>query len=138
MNRCILSVAAIALALFTAEAGSEARAQGPGSLPFSNTYKRPAVSPYTMLGNTGATNSGMPNAMGGGVTPLLYQQLIQPRLEQERQQIEMGRQSKQIGGLQNQVQQIQRSTASRQIDQSIRPTGHASTFQNLSHFYPQR
>jgi hypothetical protein len=26
----------------------------------------------------------------------------------------------------------------RQIDETIRPTGHASTFQNLSHFYPQR
>jgi len=34
------------------------------------------------------------------------------------------------------VQQIQRSTAGRQIDETIRPTGHASTFQNLSHFYP--
>jgi hypothetical protein len=40
--------------------------------------------------------------------------------------------------MQNQVQQIQRDTRGRQIDETIRPTGHASTYQNLSHFYPRR
>jgi hypothetical protein len=39
--------------------------------------------------------------------------------------------------MQNQVQQIQRDTSARQLDESIRPTGHRATFQNLSHFYPQ-
>lgn len=117
---------------------AEAMAQGAGrgaALPFSNIYKRPAVSPYTMLGNTGFGNV---NGQTGGVNPLVYQQLIQPQQQQQEQQIEQLRQRKQIGGLQNQVQQIQRGTGMRQIDETIRPTGHASTFQNLSHFYPQR
>jgi hypothetical protein len=43
-----------------------------------------------------------------------------------------------VGRLQNQVQQIQRDTRTRQIDETIRPTGHASTYQNYSHYYPQR
>ena len=111
----------------------DARAQGPGggSLPFSNVYKRPVMSPYTALGFQGA------NVQQGGAANV-YQNQILPRLELERQQVEQMRQRKQIGGLTNQVQQIQRGTGMRQIDETIRPTGHASTFQNLSHFYPQR
>ena len=115
---------------------SDARAQGPGggSLPFSNIYQRPVLSPYSALG----FNAGnVQNTMGGGAANI-YQNQILPRLELERQQVEQMRQRKQIGGLNNQVQQIQRDTRMRQIDETIRPTGHASTFQNLSHFYPQR
>ena len=114
----------------------DARAQGPGggSLPFSNIYQRPVLSPYSALG----FNAGnVQNTMGGGAANI-YQNQILPRLELERQQVEQMRQRKQIGGLNNQVQQIQRDTRMRQIDETIRPTGHASTFQNLSHFYPQR
>lgn len=113
----------------------DARAQGPsgGSLPFSGVYKRPVLSPYSALGFAANQNS----ALGGGATNI-YQNQILPRLELERQQVEQIRQRKQIGGLSNQVQQIQRGTGMRQIDETIRPTGHASTFQNLSHFYPQR
>jgi hypothetical protein len=113
----------------------EARAQGPGggSLPFSNIYRRPVLSPYSALGFA----AGQANPLGGGATDI-YQNQILPRLELERQQVEQMRQRKQIGGLTNQVQQIQRGTGMRQIDETIRPTGHASTFQNLSHFYPQR
>lgn len=113
----------------------DARAQGPGggSLPFSNIYKRPVLSPYSALGFAGAQQ----NALNGGAANI-YQNQVLPRLELERQQVEQMRQRKQIGGLTNQVQQIQRGTGMRQVDETIRPTGHASTFQNLSHFYPQR
>ena len=115
---------------------ADARAQGPGGgqLPFSNIYRRPVMSPYTALGFQAGNMNPL---MGGGATDI-YQNQILPRLELERQQVEQMRQRKQIGGLNNQVQQIQRGTGMRQIDETIRPTGHASTFQNLSHFYPQR
>jgi hypothetical protein len=43
-----------------------------------------------------------------------------------------------MGSLQNQVQQIQRDTSARQIDESIRPTGHRATYMNYSHFYGPR
>jgi hypothetical protein len=66
-----------------------------------------------------------------------YQTLVQPQLQQQQQQIEQLRQSRQMSKMQNQVQQIQRDTSARQLDESIRPTGHRATFQNLSHFYPQ-
>jgi len=115
--------------------GREAAAQGGGKLPFSNTYSRPAVSPYTMLG-TQQGNGGNINGQTGGQQPLVYQQLIQPQLQQQQQVIEQQSQTRQLGRLQNQVQQIQRGTSGRQIDETIRPTGHASTYQNLSHFYP--
>ena len=129
--------------LLFAVMASGAVAQGPtgggtgGEQPFSNIYKRPTVSPYTMLGNAGF---GAPMQGGGAngpqvFNPLIYQQLIQPRLEQERQQTTILRQNRQIGNLQNQVQSIQRDTSMRQIDRSIRPTGHASTYMNTSHYY---
>ncbi len=113
-----------------------AAAQGNAKLPFSNIYSRPAVSPYTMLGTQGA--GGGINNQTGATSPLVYQQLIQPQLQQQQQVIEQQSQTRQLGRLQNQVQQIQRDTRGRQIDETIRPTGHASTYQNLSHFYPRR
>ena len=67
----------------------------------------------------------------------VYQTLVQPQMQQQQQQIEQLRQSRQMSKMQNQVQQIQRDTSARQLDESIRPTGHRATFQNLSHFYPQ-
>jgi hypothetical protein len=113
-----------------------AAAQGNGKLPFSNIYSRPAVSPYTLLSTQGA--GGGINDQTGATSPLVYQQIIQPQLQQQQQVIEQQSQTRQLGRLQNQVQQIQRDTSARQINETIRPTGHASTYQNLSHFYPRR
>ena len=117
----------------------KAAAQGNGKLPFSNIYSRPAVSPYTLLASQAAQgNGGGINNMTGAQQPLIYQQIIQPQLQQQQQVIDQQSQTRQLGRLQNQVQQIQRDTSARQIDETIRPTGHASTYQNLSHFYPRR
>ncbi|MEI6239010.1 MAG: hypothetical protein WCR51_01340 [Planctomycetia bacterium] len=115
-----------------------AAAQGNGKLPFSNIYSRPAVSPYTLMGNPQSPMTV--NNQTGAVAnnSLIYQQIIQPQLQQQQQVIEQQSQTRQLGRLQNQVQQIQRDTTSRQVDETIRPTGHASTYQNLSHFYPRR
>ena len=116
-----------------------AAAQGNGKLPFSNIYSRPAVSPYTLLASQAAEgNGGGINGQTGTQMPLVYQQLIQPQLQQQQQVIDQQGQTRQLGRLQNQVQQIQRDTSARQINETIRPTGHASTYQNLSHFYPRR
>ena len=75
-----------------------------------------------------------------GMNPLqnqnVYQTTVQPQLQQQQQQITQLQQSRQLGKLQNQVQQIQRDTSGRQIDESIRPTGHRATYMNYSHFYP--
>ena len=99
------------------------------SLPFSNIYTRPVVSPYSMLSSQ-ASDPMM-------VNPNVYQTQVLPQLQQQRQQKTLLTQNKQIGGLQNKVQSIQRSTSARQIDEMIRPTGHASTFMNMSHYYPR-
>jgi len=134
MPRIKLTFAAGLLAISMLPADALAQGPGNGTLPFSGIYKRPVLSPYTALG----FNAGnMQNTMQGGAANI-YQNQILPRLELERQQVEQMRQRKQIGGLNNQVRQIQRDMRMRQIDETIRPTGHASTFQNLSHFYPQR
>jgi hypothetical protein len=75
-----------------------------------------------------------------GMNPLqnqnVYQTLVQPQMQQQQQQITQLQQTRQLGKLQNQVQQIQRDTSGRQIDESIRPTGHRATYMNYSHFYP--
>jgi hypothetical protein len=113
-------------------AGGEAFAQGGGSrggadLPFSQTYRRPTVSPYMQLQQQGMNPLQNQN---------VYQTLVQPQMQQQQQQITQLQQSRQLGKLQNQVQQIQRDTSGRQIDESIRPTGHRATYMNYSHFYP--
>jgi hypothetical protein len=59
-----------------------------------------------------------------------------PQTQQQQQQITQLQQTRQLGKLQNQVQQIQRDTTARQVDESIRPTGHRATYMNYSHFYP--
>jgi hypothetical protein len=100
---------------------------GGGSKPFESVYRRPGVSPYQQLSNF-ANN---PQLAGN-----MYQTMVMPLQQQQQQQMQQMSQDRQLSRLQNQVQQIQRSTSARQIDESIRPTGHASTYQNLSHFYP--
>ena len=128
------AVAFIALAS-GAVVSSDARAQG--AMPFSgSTYRRPTVSPYTMLAQPGAVGGGSGLSGAGTVNPLIYQQLIQPRFEQESSVVTQMQQGRQLNTLQGRVQQIQRDTSARQINETIRATGHTATFQNLSHFYP--
>ncbi len=121
-------VGSFAVALVLSATAEVAVAQD-RSLPFSNIYTRPVVSPYSMLSSQ-ASDPLM-------VNPNVYQTQVLPQLQQQRQQKTLLTQNKQIGGLQNKVQSIQRSTSARQIDEMIRPTGHASTFMNMSHYYPR-
>ena len=132
-------VSCVGVVMIVALASGQAIAQGNGrssSLPFANTYSKPKLSPYSALANINVGAAA--GAGGGGGANDIYQNQILPRLELERQQIYQYKQTKQISGLQNQVQSIQRGTQGRQIDEMIRPTGHASTYLNLSHYYPNR
>jgi hypothetical protein len=113
-------------------AGGEAFAQGGGNrggadLPFTQTFRRPALSPYMQLQQQSFNPLQNQN---------VYQMQVMPQLEQQRQQITQLQQSRQLGKLQNQVQQIRRDTSAQQFDESIRPTGHRATYMNYSHFYP--
>jgi hypothetical protein len=101
--------------------------QGQGNLPFTSVYRRPAISAYNQISNFSNNPQQSQN---------IYQQLVVPQLQQQQQQIEQMSQGRKLNKIQNQVQQIQRDTSARQLDESIRPTGHRATFQNLSHFYP--
>ena len=126
MNRSVTILAILALALVGTSDAFAQNGRG-GQKPFESIYRRPAVSPMNNL----TTFANNPQAQGN-----IYQQLVVPQQQQQQQQIEALSQGRQINRLQNQVQQIQRTTTSRQVDETIRPTGHASTYQNLSHFYP--
>jgi hypothetical protein len=104
-----------------------ARAGGSqAALPFANNYRRPAVSPYLALQEQGFNPLQTQN---------IYQTAVQPRVQQEQQAVEQLSQRRQMGRLQNQVQQIGRDTSARQLDESIRPTGHRATYLNYSHYY---
>jgi len=104
-----------------------ARAGGSNAaLPFANNYRRPAVSPYMQLQEQGFNPLQSQN---------IYQTAVQPRVQLEQQAIEQISQRRQMGKLQNQVQQIGRDTSARQLDESIRPTGHRATYLNYSHYY---
>ena len=97
-----------------------------GELPFSNNYRRPALSPYMQLQQQGFNPMQSQN---------IYQTMVQPQMQQEQQAMEQISQRRQMSKLQNQVQQIGRDTSSRQLDESIRPTGHRATYLNYSHYY---
>jgi hypothetical protein len=133
----LIRTAGLLLSMVVAGSAVEARAQN-GQLPFSNTntYRRPTVSPYTMLAQPGGGGTGGGLNAQGGMNPLVYQQLIQPRFDQESQIVGGMQQARQINNLQNRVQQIQRDTSSRQVNESIRATGHSATYLNMSHYYP--
>ena len=125
MRAMVMAIGAVA----AASAGTALAQQGQGNLPFSSVYRRPTVSPYIQLQQQGMNPLQNQN---------VYQTMVQPQLQQQQQQITQLQQARQMTKMQNQVQQIQRDTSARQVDESIRPTGHRATFQNLSHFYPQQ
>ena len=102
--------------------------QGSGNLPFSNITRRPSMSPYMGLAFQGS------NPQTGGTLGAM-QGLVRPQQQQLAQQQQVARQSRQLNQLQGQVRQIQRPTGGGEI-QTIRATGHASTYMNMSHFYP--
>jgi hypothetical protein len=135
-TRFLVRTAGLLLVMILAGSAGEARAQN-GQLPFSNsnTYRRPTVNPMTMMTMGGGGMGGGVN-QNGGMNPLVYQQLIQPRFDQESQIVGGLQQARQINNLQNRVQQIQRDTSSRQVNESIRATGHSATYLNMSHYYP--
>ena len=103
--RYLASSLLVAVTFLTA--GSTVFAQGPGEKPFQNIYRRPNISPYNQL----QQNNFNPLANQN-----LYQQRVQPQLEQQMQMMEQLSQRQQVGRLQNQVQQIQQGTRARQID----------------------
>jgi hypothetical protein len=123
-----LPAMSLAISLLT---GGIAVAQGPqgnGNLPFSNMVRRPSMSPYMALGFQGT------NAETGGTLGAM-QGLVRPQQQQYAQQQVASRQSRQLSQLQGQVRQIQRPQGGTTIE-TIRATGHASTYMNMSHFYP--
>jgi len=128
-----LAVSLSGLGVWLASSGT-ATAQGPtgpqgnNATPFSNITRRPSLSPYTALGFQGS------NPQTGSTLGAL-QGLVRPQQQQYVQQQQAVRQSRQLSQLQGQVRNIQRPTGGSTI-QTIRATGHASTFMEMSHFYP--
>lgn len=112
-----------------AVAQGPAAPQGNGSLPFSNIVRRPSMSPYTALGFQG----GNPQT---GATLGAMQGLVRPQQQQLSQLQQAARQSRQLSQMQRQMRQIQRPLTGGASIETIRATGHASTYMNLSHFYP--
>ena len=102
--------------------------QGGGNVPFSNITRRPSISPYMGLAFQGS------NPETGGTLGAM-QGLVRPQQQQFAQQQQSARQSRQLNQMQGQMRQIQRPAGGSTI-QTIRATGHASTFMDMSHFYP--
>lgn len=120
------SACPLAAVLLLGALAGESAAQG-GNLPFSNMYQRPALSPYTALGFQGA------NPLTGATLGAM-QGLMQPQMQQQAQIRASMQQARQISQLQRQARQG-RPLGGTQT-QTIRATGHASLFMELSHFYP--
>lgn len=122
----LLSILATVLACVITLSAAPAAAQGNGGqTPFADIYRRPSVSPYTMMQNQAFNPLGVQN---------VYQEQVLPQLQIQRQQLEQIRQNQQIGTIQRDVRRLQRPP--QQASDTIRPTGHVSTFLDLSHFYP--
>lgn len=130
MSMAIMT-ATFALAAFTSTvvlAQGPAGQQGGGNTPFSNVTRRPSMSPYMGLAFQG-------NNPDTGGTLGAMQGLVRPQQQQLAQQQQVARQSRQLSQLQGQIRKIQRPMGDPTI-QTIRATGHASTYMDLSHFYP--
>jgi hypothetical protein len=129
----LLALAATGGMLWLA-AATGGQAQGPGTpggngaTPFSNISRRPTMSPYLALGFQG-------NNPDTGGTLGAMQSIVRPQQQQFLQQQAALRQSRQLSQMQGQIRQIQRAPGGTTY-QTIRATGHASTFMELSHFYP--
>jgi hypothetical protein len=129
-----LVVLAAAGGMLWLSAAGNALAQGPagpggtGNMPFSNIARRPTMSPYLALGFQG-------NNPDTGGTLGAMQGIVRPQQQQFLQQQAALRQSRQLSQMQGQIRQIQRVPGGSTY-QTIRATGHASTFMELSHFYP--
>jgi Spy/CpxP family protein refolding chaperone len=122
----LLSILATVLACVIVLSATPAAAQSNGGqMPFTDIYRRPSVSPYTMMQNQAFNPLGVQN---------IYQEQVLPQLQIQRQQLEQIRQNQQIGTIQRDVRRLQRPP--QQTSDTIRPTGHVSTFLDLSHFYP--
>jgi len=113
--------------LATAQGPANNQAAG-GTTPFSNITRRPSISPYMGLAFAGnnPTTGGTLGAMQG---------LVRPQQQQFAQQQQAARQSRQLNQMQGQMRKMQRPTGGVTVE-SIRATGHASTYMDLSHFYP--
>jgi len=124
---CRFALPATALLLVGTFASTAAAQQG--RMPFSDYTGRRGLSPYTALGFQGDN----PNTGGtlGALQNLVRPQQLQA--SQVQQQVSLGRQ---LNGVQGQVRSMQRGGGSGQTYNTIRSTGHSSTFQNTSHFYP--
>ena len=125
---CVAAVSVWLGASGTVAAQGPAGQQGSGSMPFSNMVRRPSMSPYTALGFQGSNPQT-------GATLGAMQGLVRPQQQQLVQQQQAASQSRQLSQLQGQVRNIQRPAGGSLI-QTIRATGHASTFMEMSHFYP--
>lgn len=126
-------LAASGVCLWLATAGF-ATAQGPvgpggtGTTPFSSIARRPTMSPYLALGFQGG------NPQTGGTLGAM-QGMVRPQQQQFLQQQQALRQSRQLSQMQGQIRNIQRPPGGSTYE-TIRATGHASTFMEMSHFYP--
>lgn len=123
----VTSLVAVVLTASIAVAQGPAMGQ-PGAAPFSNITRRPSVSPYMGLAFQGnnPTTGGTLGAMQG---------LVRPQQQQIAQRQQAARQSRQLSQLQGQIRKIQRPSGGSTVE-TIRATGHASSFMELSHFYP--
>lgn len=129
-----LLAVAVTGGLLWLSAAEQSLAQGPvgpggtGTTPFSNIARRPTMSPYLALGFQGE------NPQTGGTLGAM-QGIVRPQQQQFLQQQQALRQSRQLSQMQGQMRQMQRAPGNTTY-QTIRATGHASTYMNLSHFYP--
>ncbi|MEX2171955.1 MAG: hypothetical protein WD851_21725 [Pirellulales bacterium] len=96
----------------------------PASKPFSGASTRPTVSPYLNLFREDLE----------GFSDFNYQTLVRPQLQQQEINQNLQRQQQEIN---IKVQSLSaRQAFTPQGSQSQMPTGHQTTFRNLSHYYP--
>ena len=121
MNRfCILGLLASIVLLGGLAGSASAQYKAPKNRPFESYSRRPSVSPYMNLLN---------NQTGNATN---YQSLVRPQLDQQSFN---QKSASAIKGLQSQAGK-QQSKSGSEGNQKLRPTGHAATRQNYSHFYP--
>ena len=123
--------------------GSDAPAQGMGPAR-NNPGRRPSVSPYLALAsaNAGSVGVSQNGTLTGAASTLAavnaYSNITRPAMEQQRLQAQQSRLGSQVGRLQSQLRGTKLSASDLASGMLISQTGRSATYNNLSHYYPNK
>ena len=132
----LIHAIAATIAIGGCVSATSALAQSPGQSRSDangfNPYNGPTVSPYLLLVPQATSSGGTVGTVSAA--PGTYQALVRPMLEVRDEKFRQSLSPNQPTGSSASGSQS-RNTQTTGFSNTVRPTGHSSTFMNTSHYY---